>query len=52
LSQYALKEALVVHADIPRTRAIYFDIGSGEQLVDGSLIRKAPPHRRVVVQDL
>jgi hypothetical protein len=47
-----LKEAIVMHADIPRTRAIYFDIGSGEQFIDGSLIRKAPSHRRVVVKDL
>jgi hypothetical protein len=47
-----MKEALVVHADIPRTRPIYLYIAPGEQLVDGSLVREAPAHRRVVVQDL
>ncbi len=52
LSHDAMKEALVVHADIPRTRAIYFYIARREQFVHGSLVREAPAHRRVVVQDL
>ena len=52
LPEDPVEKALVVHANIPSTRAVDFHIATGEQFVDRSLVGKTPAHRRMVAQYL